>query len=99
MESVELDRLIERRASREPDPDQLEPSYAESVRRYNTGRREANRAEWAAYHAEQAERLRRNLAALISHHEARAAALNPHPLVQGTRPVAGFAAGTGGGAG
>lgn len=31
----QLDRLIERRASREPDPDEREESYMASVRLYN----------------------------------------------------------------
>ena len=37
--TTDLDRLIERRASKEPDPDELEPSYAESVRRYREKQR------------------------------------------------------------
>ncbi len=76
MEAIdtELDRLISRRASqdRRQDPDELEPSYAESVRRYNAARSKERRAEWYAYHADQAERLRRTLGRLIEHHEARA---------------------------
>ncbi len=31
--ATDLDRLIERRADKTPDPDELEPSYAESIRR------------------------------------------------------------------
>ena len=73
----ELDRLISRRASqdRRPDPDELEPAYIESVRRFNTRRRAENRAAWAAYHQEQAERLRRTLEDLIAHHQTRAGRL------------------------
>ena len=45
---AELDRLITRRASqdRRPDPDELEPSYLESVRGYNARIRAENRAAW-----------------------------------------------------
>jgi len=68
----ELDAFIERRARREPTPDELEPSYAESVRRYNAARLKERRAEWYAYHADQGERLRRTMEPLIAFHEARA---------------------------
>ena len=71
----ELDAFIERRARREPTPDELEPSYAESVRRYNAARSKERRAEWYCYHLDQAERLRRTMEPLIVLHEARAAAL------------------------
>jgi 8-oxo-dGTP pyrophosphatase MutT (NUDIX family) len=67
----QLDALIERRASREPDPDELEPSYAESVRRFHTRRREAHKWEWVRYF----DRLARNHARLARENEARAAAL------------------------
>lgn len=50
MESAtELDRLIERRASRRPDPDGLEPSYAERVRRFHDKRRRADDLEETRY--------------------------------------------------
>jgi hypothetical protein len=76
MEAVsDLGRLIERRSRREPTPDELEASYAESVRTYNAAREEERRAEWYSYHLDQAERLRRTLEPLIALHEARAAAL------------------------
>jgi hypothetical protein len=79
MEAVdtELDRLISRRASqdRRQDPDELEEGYIESVRVYNAARSKERRAEWYAYHADQAERLRRTMEPLIALHEARAAAL------------------------
>jgi hypothetical protein len=71
----ELDRLITRRADRRPCPDALEPSYRESVRRFNAAR-EAERSEaWSLYHREQAGRLRRTLEDLITRHETRAARL------------------------
>ncbi len=70
----ELSRLIERRAESNPDPDELEPGYTESVRRFNARRREENRQAWADFHEGQAARLRAVLEGLIAHHEARAAA-------------------------
>jgi intergrase/recombinase len=79
LELIDADRqlaaLIERRASREPDPDELEPSYAESVRRYHEGWRRANRLAWIEFHRDQAERLRRTMTSLIAEHEAKAQAL------------------------
>lgn len=74
---AELDRLIGRRASQDerPDPDELEPSYRESVRRHNAKIRRENRAAWYGWHMDQAERHRRNLEALVAHHERRAAVL------------------------
>lgn len=72
MEAVtDLDRLIERRGSSEPNPDTMEPSYAESVRKFNARRREANRWEWVRYF----DRLARNHARLSEEHAARAEAL------------------------
>ncbi len=73
----ELDRLISRRASQDhrPDPDELEPGYMDSVRRFNASRHEENRAAWAAFHQGQAERHRRTLEDLVAHHEEVAAKL------------------------
>jgi hypothetical protein len=69
----ELARLVERRARNgEVDPDELEPGYIESVRRYNARQEEERRQAWAAYHELQAERHRRTLQELISYHETRA---------------------------
>jgi len=68
----DLVRLIERRSRRDPDHDELEPSYAESVRRYNARRADEMRAAWCEYHLEQAARHRAVLEALIAHHETRA---------------------------
>jgi hypothetical protein len=74
---ADLDRLISRRAStdRRPDPDALEPSYRESVRRFNAAREAERREAWSLYHREQAGRLRRTLEDLIANHETRAARL------------------------
>ena len=74
---AELDRLISKRASqdRRPNPDELEPGYVESVRRYNGRRREELRAAWCEHHQGQAARLRATLEALIARHETQAALL------------------------
>ena len=68
---ADLDRLISRRASqdRTPDPDELEPSYQESVRLFNARVRAENRVAWSEYHRDQAQRLRRSLEALVARHE------------------------------
>ncbi len=71
----DLVRLIERRSRRDPDHDELEPSYAESVRRYNARRADEMRAAWREYHQGQAARHRAILTELIARHEAQAAKL------------------------
>ena len=63
--------MLTRRSDPGPDPDLLEPSYAESVRRYNARRSEHHRELWIR-HYRQMERLHRNLAA---EHQRRADAL------------------------
>ncbi len=68
----ELSRLIERRAESNPDPDELEPGYVESVRRHNACRREESRQSWADFHARQAASLRQTLERLIGEHERKA---------------------------
>jgi hypothetical protein len=56
---AELMRMIERRSREgEEDPDELEPLYMESVRRYNARRREENRRAWCGYFERLAARLR-----------------------------------------
>lgn len=57
MVEKELDAMIERRFRREPDPDELEPSYAESVRRFHDRHRREHAAAWHAFHLDQAVRL------------------------------------------
>jgi type II secretory ATPase GspE/PulE/Tfp pilus assembly ATPase PilB-like protein len=71
---VELDRLISKRASqdRNPDRDEVEPGYVESVRRFNAHRREEMRAAWCEHHQGQASRLRAVLEELIANHEEQA---------------------------
>jgi hypothetical protein len=75
--SEAIDQLISRRASqdRRPDPDELEPGYMESVRRFKERRRREVRAAWYGWHLDQAERHRRTLEDLIDHHETQAARL------------------------
>lgn len=72
----ELVRMIERRSRKgEVDPDELQPFYMESVRRYNARRREEMRAAWCEHHQGQAARLRVVLEELIANHEKKAAKL------------------------
>ena len=63
--------------------DELEPGYLESVRRFNARQRAENRAAWSEYHRDQAERLRRNLEDLITHHETQAARLCESKATEG----------------
>ncbi len=71
MVDKELDAFIERRASREPDPDTSEASYAESVRRFHARRRQENRAAWYVHFCRMSENHRK----LSEEYEARAEAL------------------------
>ncbi len=68
----DLDRLIEKRHDQRDGEALLEPTYAESVRRFNARQQEENRQAWAEYHRSQAERMRALLAGLIARHEERA---------------------------
>ncbi len=73
---AELDAMIRRRDERrrvEEGERPLEEAWAASERRYNARRRLENRAAWYGYHMDQAERHRRNLEALVAHHESEAA--------------------------
>ena len=64
MEAVsDLDRLIERRASSDPDPDEREESYMQSVRRYNARRRDERLWEKLQYHEAMIEAHARDLPA------------------------------------
>jgi hypothetical protein len=73
---AELVRMIEKRARKETDPDAQEELWKASVRAYNASREAERRAEWASYHADQATRLRRVMAALVEHHEGKARQLS-----------------------
>jgi hypothetical protein len=66
----ELDAMIERRSSREPDRDEREELWKASVRAYTARREEELRAAWCQHHQEQAARLRVVLEGLVSRHEA-----------------------------
>jgi hypothetical protein len=68
----ELDAMIERRSSREPDRDEREELWKESVRRYTARKSEERRAAWREHHQGQAARLRTVLEELIAHHEEQA---------------------------
>ena len=68
--TTDLDRLIERRASSDPDPDMLEPSYAESVRRYNARRRNEALWERLRYHEAMLENHARNFEQILDKHKA-----------------------------
>ena len=59
------------------NPDEREALWQASVRRYNASREEEMRAAWASFHEDQAERHRRTLEGLITHHETQAARLAP----------------------
>lgn len=75
---AELDRLIEKRASRKPDPGEQEELWKESVRTYTAQRHEEMRA-WCSHHQGQAERLRATLEALIASHEEQAERYRDQP--------------------
>jgi hypothetical protein len=64
----ELDAMTERR-SRQKDPEEESETWQESERRHEEQRRLQARYEWHLYHTAQAERVRRTLEELVSHHE------------------------------
>ena len=74
MVEKELDALIERR-SRQKDPEEDSDLWQESAKAYEEKRHQMARLEWHLHHTAQAERLRRTLEALASHHEEQAAKL------------------------
>jgi hypothetical protein len=71
---LELDRLINRRASqdRRPDPDEREELWKAGVRAHNARREEEQRLARLAYHEGQALRLSSTLADLVAFHKAEA---------------------------
>jgi hypothetical protein len=80
MGEKQLDAMIQRRSRNgEVDPDELEPSYAESVRRFNARREQEMRAAWCEHHQGQAARLRAALEALIAGHEQQAERYRDQP--------------------
>ena len=72
---AELNRLIEKRSTREMDSDEQEELWKGSVRAYTVRRREEMRTAWCEYHQGQAARLRAVFEPLVAHHEERAAKL------------------------
>ena len=74
MVEKELDALIERR-SRQKDPQEDSDLWLESAKAYEEKRRQMARLEWHLHHTAQAERLRRTLEVLASHHEEQATRL------------------------
>ena len=74
MVEKKLDALIERR-SRQKDPQEDSNLWQESAKAYEEKRHQMARLEWHLHHTAQAERLRRTLEALASHHEEQAAKL------------------------
>ena len=72
---ADLNALVERRAKQAA----VEDLWEASVKKDKERRRRALRAEWYAYHVDQAERLRRTMTALVENHEAQAAALLEEP--------------------
>ena len=55
---AELNRLIERRSTRETDPDERDELWKASVAAYNARRREENRLAWCEYFSRLAGSLR-----------------------------------------
>jgi hypothetical protein len=70
----QLNNLITRR-SKQKDPEEESEAWQESERRHEEQRRLQARYEWHLYHTAQAERVRRTLEQLVSHHEQQAAKL------------------------
>jgi hypothetical protein len=52
---IELDRLITKRHDPHDGDALLEPTYAESVRRYNARQQEEHRSEWGNFHEKMAQ--------------------------------------------
>ncbi len=69
MVEKELDAFIERRAKSNPDPDEREESYMESVRRYNARQHQAELWERLRFHRRQLESHRLTFKELIRRHK------------------------------
>ena len=70
----QLDRLIERRATSDPDPDEREESYMESVRRFHAKQHQAELWERARFHRRQLANHRATFREIIRRHKAGLAA-------------------------
>lgn len=55
METLDEKMLTRRSADLGEDPDLSEPSYIESVRRYQEKQRKVNRARWYSFHVDMSE--------------------------------------------
>ncbi len=71
----EIDRMIEKRSRKDPDPDEQEEVWKASVRAYNADRSKERRAQWYSHHMDQAARLRRTMTNLVEFHERQATKL------------------------
>jgi hypothetical protein len=72
---LELDAFITKRDAQRRRAEGERPAqeiWMESERRYNARRKAENDAAWLAFHEGHADRLRRNLGALVAQHEAAA---------------------------
>ena len=67
---TDLDRLIERRASSDPDPDELEPSYMASVRRYLEKERREHLWQRLRFHERMLEAHTRTFQEILNKHKA-----------------------------
>jgi hypothetical protein len=68
--ATDIDRLIERRSDATPDPDILEASYVESVRRFNARRRNEDLWDRLRYHEAMLEAHTRTFMQLLDRHKA-----------------------------
>lgn len=66
----ELTRMIERRASSDPDPDEMEESYVASVRRFNARRRHEALWDRLHYHEAMMEAHTKTFMQLLDKHKA-----------------------------
>jgi hypothetical protein len=77
--ATDLDRLIERRSTSDPDPDEREESYMQSVRRYREKERRAHLEEQRLFHRRMLKAHAETFARLLAQH--RAAALKCEELL------------------
>ncbi len=67
---AEIDRFIERRASKEPDPDETEASYMESVRRYHERERQEHLWQRLRFHERMLEAHTATFMEILERHKA-----------------------------
>ncbi len=66
--ATDLDRLIERRASSDPDPDTMEASYMESVRRHREAERREHLWQRLRFHERMLENHTRMFQEILNRH-------------------------------